>query len=61
MFYDGVSSAGGTLLISKFVAQAVYDHNTDPNGTDSKTCIGMGLFPINSYDRLGTMPYLCAY
>jgi MFS family permease len=44
MFYDGVSSAGGTLLISKFVAQAVYDHNTDPNGTDSKTCIGMDCF-----------------
>jgi MFS family permease len=44
MFYDGVSSAGGTLLITKFVAQAVYDHNTDPNGADSKTCIGMDCF-----------------
>ena len=44
MFYDGVSSAGGTLIITKFVAQAVYDHNTDPNGADSKTCIGMDCF-----------------
>ena len=44
MFYDGVSSAGGTLIITKFVAQSVYDYNTDPNGADSKTCIGMDCF-----------------
>ncbi len=44
MFYDGVSSAGGTLIITKCIAQAVYDHNTDPNGADSKTCIGMDCF-----------------
>jgi hypothetical protein len=44
MFYDGVSSAGGTLIITKFIAQAVYDSHTDPNGADSKTCIGMDCF-----------------
>jgi MFS family permease len=44
MFYDGVSSAAGTLLLTKFVAQAVYDENTDPNGADAKTCLGMACF-----------------
>jgi hypothetical protein len=44
MFYDGVSSAGGTLLLTKFVAQTVYDRNTDPHGADTKTCMGMDCF-----------------
>lgn len=44
MFYDGVSSAAGTLLLTKLIAQKVYDVNTDPRGADPKTCIGMGCF-----------------
>lgn len=44
MFYDGVSSAAGTLLLTKVVAQQVYEDNTSPDGSDSKTCLGMGCF-----------------
>lgn len=46
MFYDGFSSAMGTLLLSKFVAQTVYekhiDHD-DPN-SDHLTCYGQDCF-----------------
>lgn len=44
MFYDGVSSAAGTLLLTKLIAQEVYESHTDPDGPDAKTCIGMGCF-----------------
>ena len=34
MFFDGFSSAAGTLLLSKFVAQEVYDEHIDENHED---------------------------
>ena len=46
MFFDGFSSAAGTLLLSKFVAQEVYDehiteHHGDDTGMESSfQCIG---------------------
>ena len=45
MFFDGVSSAGGTLLLTKFVASAVYDRHTDKQeGADARTCLGRACF-----------------
>lgn len=44
MFYDGVSSAGGTLLLTKFIAQEVYESHTDSSGPDRNTCVGMKCF-----------------
>jgi len=53
MFFDGFSSAVGTLLLSKFVAQEVYDehiieHQGDPGfaGGDFK-CYGPGCFRMS--------------
>jgi Major Facilitator Superfamily len=43
MFYDGVSSAAGTLLLTKFVAQDVYEYNMD-RSSGSQTCIGMACY-----------------
>ena len=43
MFFDGFSSAAGTLLLSKFVAQTVYDdHETDDN-----KCFGTECFQLS--------------
>ncbi|KAG7359936.1 major facilitator superfamily transporter [Nitzschia inconspicua] len=44
MFYDGVTSAGGTFLLSKVVAQEVYEGHIDPNGSSSTTCYGQACF-----------------
>lgn len=42
MFYDGLSSALGTLLLSKFVTQEVYErHIESENG---RTCYGQQCF-----------------
>ena len=55
MFYDGFSSAVGTLILSKFLAQTVYDENIaeshgDPGGapTDAVNfkCYGTECFRI---------------
>jgi MFS family permease len=43
MFYDGVSCAAGTLLLTKFVAQEVYEYNMD-RSSGSQTCIGMACY-----------------
>jgi MFS family permease len=48
MFFDGFDSAIGTLLISKFIAEAVYEknivhHSGDKHG-DETTCFGDGCF-----------------
>lgn len=43
MFFDGFSSAAGTLLLSKFVAQTVYDdHETEGN-----KCFGTECFQLS--------------
>jgi len=59
MFFDGFSSAAGTLLLSKFVAQEVYDEHiveshSDPGATSSPSteegnfkCLGPGCFRMS--------------
>jgi len=46
MFYDGFSSAAGTLLLSKFVAQTVYESHIDHSdeNSDGVTCYGQDCF-----------------
>lgn len=46
MFYDGFSSAMGTLLLSKFVAQTVYESHIDHSdaNSDNRTCYGQDCF-----------------
>uniref|UniRef100_A0A7S3KZU3 Nodulin-like domain-containing protein n=1 Tax=Amphora coffeiformis TaxID=265554 RepID=A0A7S3KZU3_9STRA len=45
LFYDGFSSAAGTLLLSKFIAQDVYEHHIDPaTSPDAFTCLGTDCF-----------------
>lgn len=49
MFFDGLSSAVGTLLITKFIAQKVYDGhiaNSDPVAEPNSTCIGSACFAL---------------
>jgi hypothetical protein len=49
MFFDGLSSAVGTLLITKFIAQEVYDGhiaNSDPAAEPSGACIGSACFAL---------------
>jgi hypothetical protein len=43
MFYDGFSSAVGTLLLTKGLAQHVYEYHTDE---DSNTCSGPTCFRL---------------
>lgn len=52
MFFDGFSSAFGTLLLSKFVAQEVYDEHIsgDPEtaaATDDFKCFGVECFGMS--------------
>jgi hypothetical protein len=45
MFYDGVTSAAGTIFLSKLVAQRVYEEHIDPHSSEgSTTCIGQACF-----------------
>ena len=48
MFYDGFSLAGGTFLLSKVVAQEVYENHIDShysgNDNDGVTCYGQQCF-----------------
>ena len=52
MFFDGFSSAAGTLLLSKFVAQTVYDDHINENhgdavDEDSYKCFGTACFQLS--------------
>ena len=53
MFFDGGSSAMGTLLLSKFVAQTVYDQHIMVNGKgdsieeENFQCYGKGCFQMS--------------
>lgn len=49
MFYDGFTSAIGTLLIAKYLAQEVYERHIDPEdeNMDDLTCYGEGCFQIS--------------
>ena len=42
MFYDGLASALGTLFLSKFVTQEVYEQNIETE--DDRTCYGRNCF-----------------
>jgi hypothetical protein len=48
MFYDGFTSAAGTFLLSKVVAQEVYESHIDShysdNDNDGVTCYGQKCF-----------------
>jgi hypothetical protein len=52
MLYDGLCSAVGTLVLSKFVAESFYEHNTTwPHASgygvctpDKNTCCGRSCF-----------------
>jgi hypothetical protein len=49
LFYDGFASALGTLLLSKFVAQSVYESHIDNNdeNADGLTCYGQDCFRMS--------------
>jgi len=54
MFFDGFSSAAGTLLLSKFVAQTVYDDHIDESHGDSvdegsNRCFGTECFQLSHF------------
>jgi hypothetical protein len=44
MFYDGFTSAMGTLVLSKFLAQKVYEDHITTTSPDPFTCMGTGCF-----------------
>jgi MFS family permease len=44
MFYDGFTAAVGTLLMTKLIAQDVYESHISPKADDPTTCLGMGCF-----------------
>jgi MFS family permease len=46
LLYDGVSSAVGTLLLSKFITGKVYESHIIPDSdeSDNRTCLGKGCF-----------------
>jgi len=47
LFYDGFSSAGGTLLLSKVVAQSVYERHAEHDSNDdggTEVCYGQACF-----------------
>lgn len=44
MFYDGFTSAAGTLLLTKVIAQDVYESHIGPDAADRTTCVGLGCF-----------------
>lgn len=52
MFYDGVTSALGTLALSKFVAQKVYEDGIEPGG-DGVTCYGQECFQMTNWIIVG--------
>ena len=57
MFYDGLSSALGTLLLSKYVTQEVYERHIE--GEDSRTCYGQGCF-VGSHIIIAILSFSCA-
>jgi MFS family permease len=44
MFFDGFTSAIGTLLLSKIIAQEIYESHTDPHADDPNACYGVECF-----------------
>ena len=60
MFFDGLSSAMGTLLLSKYVTQEVYEQHTVrlADGTDSRTCYGQACF-VGSHLIIAGLSFSC--
>lgn len=52
MFYDGLTSALGTLALSKFVAQKVYEDQIGSGG-DGVTCYGQECFQMTNWIIVG--------
>jgi MFS family permease len=46
MFFDGFSSATGTLLLTKGLSQSIYTEHIRPDATDQNTCLGMRCFQM---------------
>ncbi|GKY93808.1 hypothetical protein MPSEU_000348000 [Mayamaea pseudoterrestris] len=46
MFYDGFTSAMGTLLLTKGLSQHVYEDHIDPASIDPDTCYGKDCFQL---------------
>jgi MFS family permease len=44
MFFDGFTSAAGTLFLSKLVAGEIYEYHIDANAEDKLTCMGTACF-----------------
>lgn len=44
MFFDGFSSAAGTVFLSMMVAGDLYEDHIDPNSDDPLTCMGAACF-----------------
>lgn len=50
MFFDGFTSAAGSLLLSKFVAQEVYESHIDRHDNpDNVDCFGSGCFSMTHF------------
>lgn len=62
MFYDGGASAVGTLLLSKFLAQSVYESHIDEEdeNSDGVTCYGQSCFQA-SHITIAVLSLTCVF
>lgn len=62
MFYDGGASAVGTLMLSKFLAQSVYESHIDEEdeGFDGVTCYGQACFRA-SHITIALLSLTCVF
>lgn len=62
MFYDGGASAIGTLLLSKFLAQSVYESHIDEDdeNSDGVTCYGQACFQA-SHITIAVLSLTCVF
>jgi hypothetical protein len=56
MFFDGLSSAFGTLILSKFVTQIVYEGHIESQG--SRTCYGQQCF-LYTHIVIAVLSFTC--
>lgn len=60
MFFDGLSSAMGTLLLSKYLTQEVYERHTSlVEGEDGRTCYGQSCF-VGAHIIIAGLSFSCA-
>lgn len=63
MFYDGFTSAAGAFLLSKVVAQQVYDRHIDPHFSeagDGVTCYGQECFQM-THVIIAVLSLICVF